>query len=717
MNDVVGVDGDRGVRFLVEASEALSSSLVTTEIVATAVRLVIPTIADFAAIDLVADDGTLQRGGMASARTGVEDHLRRLAFAPSDVAYAAVQAALLSGRAQRFDATDAADAAAEKALGIAQGIALPLRTATRNIGVLTLAVGGSRRFDSTEQWVAEAFARAAALALANASTHEAAREAERRADEARVMLDLIMQNAPLGIGVFDRSLRFARVNAALTKINGVPAEAHYGRTLHEVLPQLESSLEQDLQTVLTTRVPITREISGRTAASGDEVHHWSASSYPLEGADGAVFGVGAIIADITERRRGEDRLRFLAEASRLLSSSLEYERTLGTVARLVVPGLADWCTVDMLEDGQIRRIVVAHVDPAKVALAEELNRRMPPSLDAPQGLGAVLRTGRSDWMHEIPHEATASVPDPEQRRILEELGLLSYMIVPLRAREATIGAITLVTAESGRRYVEEDLAFAEELARRASLAIENARLYGEAQHAIRAREDVLAFVSHDLKNPLTSIVMNATLLKRATPEGAAGDKLRRHTDLIVRAADRMNRLVHDLLDWASMRAGKLTLNYSEVPVAPLVTELTGILQPVAVTKQQRLTTHVDDGLVMNADRDRIMRVLSNLVGNALKYTPENGTIHVEAKRHDREVIIAVHDTGSGIPPDELPHVFDRYFRAKKAGTEGTGLGLAIAKGIVEGHGGRIWASSKVGVGSTFAFAIPTPRETPMSRVG
>ncbi|MBI2393427.1 MAG: PAS domain-containing protein [Deltaproteobacteria bacterium] len=707
MNDVAHLDGERGIRFLAEASEALSSSLVTDEIVSTAVRLVIPSLADFAAIDLVAEDGSQHRGAMASARTGVEADLQRFACAPSDVAYAAVRSALQTGRAQPFDATSAGDAAAEKALGIVQGIALPLKTATRAMGVLTLAVGGARRFESTELWVAEGFARAAALALSNASTHEAVRQAERRADEARAMLDLIMQNAPLGIGVFDRSLRFARVNAALTRINGLPAEAHYGRTLQEVLPQLDASLEQDLRTVLATRVPITREISGQTAATGDEVHHWAASSYPLESADGEVFGVGAIIADITERRRGEDRLRFLAEASRLLSSSLEYERTLGTVARLVVPVLADWCTVDMLEDGQIRRIVVAHVDPAKVALAEELNRRMPTSLDAPQGVGAVLRSGKSDWMHEIPAETIEAVADPEQRRIIRELGLLSYMVVPLRARDATIGAITLVTAESGRRYGEEDLAFAEELARRASLAIENARLFGEAQQAIRAREDVLAFVSHDLKNPLTSIVMNATLLQRATPEGPTGDKLRRHTDLIVRAADRMNRLVNDLLDWASMRAGRLTLNVTEVPVAPMIAELTGILQPVAATKQQTLAIEVEEGLVMQADRDRIMRVLSNLIGNALKYTPERGDIRVEATRRDGEVVIAVHDTGPGITPDELPHVFDRYFRAKKAGTEGTGLGLAIAKGIVEGHGGRIWATSTVGVGSTFAFAIPT----------
>jgi len=366
-------------------------------------------------------------------------------------------------------------------------------------------------------------------------------DAERRAAEARAILDLIMQNAPLGIGVFDKQRRFVQVNAALAQINGIPPEQHLGKRVTELLPQMDRAFEDDLQHVLDCRESITRDISGRTPATGDALHHWLVSYYPLVRADGTLFGAGAIVADVTQRRRAEDQLR---------------------------------------------------------------------------------------------------------------------------------------------------------------------NLYEEAQHAICAREDVLASVSHDLKNPLTSVVMNATLLERATPEGPTGDKLRRHTQMIARAADRMNRLVHDLLDWASLRAGKLTLSLEEVPLAPLLNEIVTLLQPVALGRGQTLNVNVEDELTIRADRDRVARVLSNLIGNALKYTRERGAITVVARRQRNEALVAVTDTGPGIPVEELPHVFDRYFRAKQAGAEGTGLGLAIAKGIVEAHGGRIWAESMVGVGSTFAFTIP-----------
>jgi signal transduction histidine kinase len=301
----------------------------------------------------------------------------------------------------------------------------------------------------------------------------------------------------------------------------------------------------------------------------------------------------------------------------------------------------------------------------------------------------------------------------ERLELFRRLGLRSYMMVPLSARGTTFGVLSFVTAESAHRYNEDDLAFAEELARRASLAVENARLYAEAQAAVRAREDVLAFVSHDLKNPLTSIVMNATLLKRATPDGTPGEKLRKHSEMIVRAADRMNRLVHDLLDWASLRAGKLTVGGKEIDVAGLLQEATSILQPVAAMKEQTLTVESPSDLTIVADRDRLLRVLSNLVGNALKYTPANGSIVVRATATPDELTIAVADTGPGIKADELPHVFDRYYRAKQAGAEGTGLGLAIAKGIVEAHSGRIWAESEFGKGSTFSFAIPRRRKSPL----
>ncbi len=700
--------GEIAVRFLADATSHLSSSLVYEDILATTVRIAIPALADFAALDVIEPNGAVRRSAVASARPGVEDTLRTIASTPTDAAYRAIRAAIANGTAQPFDVPETNTQSPLGALGIRSGLAVPLIAQGVGIGVLTLAFSGSRRFGPTETWLAEGFSRAAGSALANAMTHAAVREAERRAEEARVLIDVVLENAPLGVAVYDANLRFVRVNAALAAISGLPADEHRGRTIEDVLPPLAHEIRGDLLRVRDTGIPITRDL---TIDSPAGTRAWLVSHYPLRAHSGEVFGVGSLVADVTDRRRVEDQLRFLADASRALSLSLDVEATLANIAHMVVPELADWCAVDIVEDGELRRIAVAHTDPAKIELAKELAERFPPPPDARQGVRQVLRTGTSDWAAEIPATVLDALP-PEQRSVIRELGLKSYICVPLTGRDGTFGALTLVTAESRRSYNETDLAFAEELARRASLAVENARLFTDAQGAVRAREDVLAFVSHDLKNPLTSIVMNATLLKRSTPDDASGEKLRRHTDMIVRAADRMNRLVHDLLDWASLRAGRLRLAAKDVDVGAALAEAASLLQPVAALKQQTLTIDAAPEIVVGADRDRLLRVLSNLIGNALKYTPEKGSITVRAELTGQEVIVSVIDTGPGIKEDELPHVFDRYFRAKAAGAEGTGLGLAIAKGIVEAHGGRIWVESRFGEGSLFAFSLPRRRTTP-----
>lgn len=657
---------EEGVRFLAEATAALSTAWSVIDVVSTVVRLSVPRLADLATLEVVGQDGPGEGAAAEAQRTG---------------------------RVASFDAPDGRS-----------GVVVPVLDHDRVVALLGLTVRGPRRLGEPERSLAEAFARAIALGLANASARDAVRDAERRAAEANATLALLMHNAPLGIGVFDTERRYVRVNAALARINGVPAEAHVGQRARELFPGRDESVDRDLQRVIEHREAITRDVSGHTPATGEQLHHWFVTYYPLAREDGAVFGVGAIVADVTQRRRAEAQLRHLADASRVLASSLDYETCLANLARMVVPELADWCAIYMLEEGTIRRLAIAHADPAKLAVVDPLLDRLRPTLDDPSGIGAVLRTGSAEARQQIPQAVWEQQP-ADIRALQETLGLVSYMIVPIRVNQRVIGAISFGTAESRRLYDESDLSLAEELARRAGLAVENARLYGEAQHAIRAREDVLAFVSHDLKNPLTSVVMNATLLERATPEGPVGEKLRRHTQMIVRAADRMNRLVHDLLDWASLRAGHLTLSLGDVEIGPLLAEIEALLQPVAVGRKQTLTVS-SCNVVVRADRDRLMRVLSNLVGNALKFTPEGGTITVTARRDGAEVRFAVQDTGPGIPPAELAHVFERYYRAKQAGAEGTGLGLAIAKGIVEAHGGRIWAESEVGRGSTFGFTIP-----------
>jgi signal transduction histidine kinase len=288
---------------------------------------------------------------------------------------------------------------------------------------------------------------------------------------------------------------------------------------------------------------------------------------------------------------------------------------------------------------------------------------------------------------------------------LEELGVKSMMAVPLIARGRGLGVLTFVAAESGRRYSASDLALAEEIGRRAAIAIDNAQLYERAQRAILARQDLLATVSHDLKNPLSAILMATTLLKNASPtEGAAARK--KLVDMIERSVHRMNRLLGDLLDIASIEAGHLAVKTQRHPVALLISEAVELHRVAAAQKELRLEgVFPVEELEVDCDRDRVLQVFGNLIGNAIKFT-RKGSIRVGAELRGEETLFSVADSGPGIEPDDLSHVFDRFWQARKTAGLGTGLGLTIAKGLVEVHGGRIWAESTLGQGATFFFTIP-----------
>jgi len=282
------------------------------------------------------------------------------------------------------------------------------------------------------------------------------------------------------------------------------------------------------------------------------------------------------------------------------------------------------------------------------------------------------------------------------------------MIIPLKARGHTLGAVTFVSSASGRRYGPNDLALAEDLCVRASLAIDNARLFGESRRATRAREDLLAVVSHDLKNPLGVVQLASALLMRGAQGKPGTEPVQKQAGRIQAAAERMGRLISDLLDWGRIEAGGLPLEPSEQDVASLVTEALESVRPLAEARGLRVAAELpDDSLQVKCDRTRVLQVLGNLLGNAVKFTPDGGQLTVGARVQQGEVWLWVRDTGTGIRPEALPHVFERYWQAKDAESRGTGLGLYIAKGIVEAHGGRIWAQSELGQGSTFCFTLPT----------
>jgi signal transduction histidine kinase len=405
------------------------------------------------------------------------------------------------------------------------------------------------------------------------------------------------------------------------------------------------------------------------------------------------------------------RWRFLAETSGLLDRSLDYQETLANVVRLVVPRLADYAVIALLaDDGSLTWGYSAHCDPAKEPLVGRLRAYQPHLTTENHPTAEALRSGKTRVVDVVDDDFLRSVArDDTHLALLRRLAPTSLIIVPLAARSTVLGSLLLATtADSNRRYTDRDVAIANEVGRRAALAVDHALLYRAAEQAARMREEMVAVVSHDLKNPLATIQMAVSfLLEDLIPDDTAHHLARQQLDAIHRTAERMYRLVHDLLDVAAIEAGQLPVTQSPLSAHALVTDALELLRPLAAAKSIALVGDVPPGLpAVAADRERVLQVFSNLGGNALKFTARDGRVEIHATGHERAVEFIVRDTGPGIQPEDLPHVFDRFWQAKKRERAGVGLGLAIAKGIIEAHGGEIHVDSTPGQGSRFAFTLP-----------
>jgi signal transduction histidine kinase len=381
---------------------------------------------------------------------------------------------------------------------------------------------------------------------------------------------------------------------------------------------------------------------------------------------------------VDAEERAHDRLRLLADAGAAFASAREPKAVAEGIARAAVARFCDWCGIDLpAQPPHEAETVLARADRAKHDRLLHARER-------------VLVAGRGEIV---------TLEDP----------FTSAVVAPIREQHGPFGVITLAATRAHRAYADLDLELAEELGRRAGAAIARARAQREAQDAARASEQLLAIVSHDLRNPLGVIVAKTFMLKkRATGQLPAVDpeKTRHDIEAIERAADRMNRLIRDLLDIGLIQAGKLVLDRGKCDARELVADATEMLRPLASAKGIRLSAEPGPACRVECDRERMTQVFSNLIGNAIKFTASDGAITVRSRPQEDDVRFSVIDTGVGIAPEELPRVFDRYFRAGKPNREGTGLGLSIAKGIVETHGGMIWVESELGKGSTFHFTLP-----------
>jgi PAS domain S-box-containing protein len=516
--------------------------------------------------------------------------------------------------------------------------------------------------------------------VARASAEEAEgrlREERERYKALSRRLEVILEGVADGIMVQDRSERLIFANSTAATLCGFPSvDALLQATSAEVLARFDIRDEQgglvdpqDLpgRKVLAGEPAATTLLHLRARASGQQ--SWaSLRATAVIGPDGRPELAVNIWHDISEQRRREERERYLARATATLSSSLDYESTLSSLAALLVPGLADWCSIHLLDGEQLEPVAVAHFDPAKVSLAHEYHAKYPPDLRQSRGLGNVLRTGEPELYEHVTAELMEQgARDAEHLDILRGIGMKSLILVPIRVRDRVSGTISLVSAEGGRRYDRADVALAEELGRRAGTSIENARLYEQAQSAAtraeeasRVKDEFLATVSHELRTPLNAILGWASLLQGQSADASLAKGL----DVIHRNAQAQAKIVDDILDVSRIITGKLRLELGPADLVAIVHDAIEVVRPSALAKSISIElTPPAEPCLLVADPARLQQVVWNLLSNAVKFTDAGGSIRIAVGRQLSKLVVSVTDTGRGIDPAFLPYVFDRFMQA------------------------------------------------------
>ena len=520
---------------------------------------------------------------------------------------------------------------------------------------------------------------------------------------------------PIGIAISaDAECRDIWLNAAFAELIGIAPN----RTLAfgESVPARFAVLRNG-EPITRKDLPLVRASNtGETSVAELEVVHENGRrtildvhAAPLLDDGGRPCGGVAIAVDVTARRRAEQEQRFLAEASRILSSSLDYDTNLAELAHLSVPVLGDYCAVDVLsDDGVFRRVAVVADDPGKREVASAL-RQYPPSLQVDSPAASAIRSGEPIVANECPPDLVArAAQSAKHLQLLQRFDVRAFMMSPLRARGRTLGLLTVGRFGETRKYDARDVALAADLSSRAALALDNALLYRHAQEANRIKEDFLATLSHELRTPLNALLGWTQVLKSEAIEEATR---RRALESVERNARAQAVLINDLLDVSRVISGKLRLEPRVVDLQSVVLGAVDALRPAVQARDLELGVSLTPiaGEVFG-DPDRLQQVVWNLLSNAVKFTPPGGRVDLSVEQVGGAARIAVSDTGSGIDPVFLPHVFERFRQADSSMTRsygGLGLGLAIVRHLVDLHGGAVTAESDgPGRGSRFVVTLP-----------
>lgn len=549
-------------------------------------------------------------------------------------------------------------------------------------------------------------------------------------NDAERLLQGIIALAADAVVSTDDQYRIMLFNPAAERMFGYSAEDALGQPLDILLPEWarerhHGHLERFRHMTVDSRQMAERgRVWGRRKSG--ELFPAEAAISKLTVTEATYFT--AVLRDVTDERRAEKerevllarehearsaaeaaqrRMTFLASASEVLHSSLAVDETFDALLRLIVPELAICCVVDVVDaTGNIRRAHVVHGDPAMQAFAGRLGTY--PKQQARYLTRRAIVEGQAELLAEFDDENIRTIAEDEDHlATLRGLRFSSIITVPLRARERVLGALMLARGAGDRPFTDADLILAQALALRAASALDNARLYDQARRAIRARDDVLGVVSHDLRTPLSVIAMCAASL--LGEQQVADERSRDALTTLQRANQWAQRLIQDLLDVSAIEAGGLSVTrHREDPVV-LVMLAVQLNAELAAEREISLVADLPEQLpLIDVDADRIVQALNNLIGNALKFTPHGGVVRIGGEDRGDHVRLFVTDSGPGVPPEDAPHVFDRFWTARRtARARGTGMGLAIVRGVVDAHGGRVWLEPRVtGSGATFSIALP-----------